>query len=119
MRDLTRDDPTVSVWWGTPVECAAAVHRREREAPADVSKAADAIATLRALSETWLEIPPTARVRETALRLVRVHDLRAADALQLAAARVASDEQPESLPFVTLDDRLAVAARREGFPVLP
>jgi len=31
-------------------------------------------------------------------RLVRVHDLRAADALQLAAARAASDDSPETLP---------------------
>jgi len=50
---------------------------------------------------------------------VSVHELRAADAFQLAAARAASDGQPASLPFVTLDDRLALAARREGFAILP
>lgn len=118
MRALTRDDRGVSVWWGTLVECAAAVSRRERETPADAAKAAETLKALRAVAETWVEIPPTARIRESALRLVRIHDLRAADALQLAAARVASDDQPESLPFVTLDERLADAARREGFPVL-
>jgi hypothetical protein len=48
-----------------------------------------------------------------------LHDLRAADALQLAAALIACDEQPALLPFVTLDRRLADAARREGFRVLP
>jgi len=36
-----------------------------------------------------------------------------------AAAKTASAEQPESLPFLTLGDRLAAAARREGLPVLP
>lgn len=44
---------------------------------------------------------------------------RAADALQLAAALIACDEQPSLPPFVALDHRLADAARREGFRVLP
>ena len=37
----------------------------------------------------------------------------------LAAALIVCDEQPNMLPFVTLDDRRAGAARREGFRVLP
>jgi predicted nucleic acid-binding protein len=41
--------------------------------------------------------------------------LRAADALQLAAAYVAAERRPPSLEVVTLDDRLAAAARKEGF----
>jgi predicted nucleic acid-binding protein len=44
--------------------------------------------------------------------------LRTADA-QLAAAIVASEGQPRTLRFVTLDERLAQAARREGFEVIP
>jgi len=47
-----------------------------------------------------------------------VHPLRAADALQLAAAFVAAERQPSSLAVVTLDDRLAVAARKEGFVLI-
>jgi predicted nucleic acid-binding protein len=53
----------------------------------------------------------------TARRLLRVHALSAADALQLAAAIAASEADPASLALVTLDDRLAEAARREGFLV--
>jgi predicted nucleic acid-binding protein len=56
-------------------------------------------------------------VSERALRLLDVHDLRAADALQLAAAFVACRERPQSIAFATLDQRLASAARAEGFPV--
>jgi hypothetical protein len=41
--------------------------------------------------------------------------LRTADALQLAAAFVAAERRPSSLEVITLDDRLAAAARREGF----
>jgi len=48
-----------------------------------------------------------------------VHELRAADAFQLAAALAAAEGSPSTLELVTLDDRLALAARREGFTVLP
>jgi hypothetical protein len=48
-----------------------------------------------------------------------VHALRAADSLQLAAALVAAEHDPRSLRFVALDHRLAEAARREGFEVVP
>jgi predicted nucleic acid-binding protein len=58
-----------------------------------------------------------ALVRQTAIRLLRVHPLRTADALQLAAAIAAAEDHPATLPFVTLDERLAQAAEREGFPV--
>jgi hypothetical protein len=54
---------------------------------------------------------------EKALRFLRVHPLRAADALQLAAAFVAAERRPPSLELVTLDDRLVAAARKEGFRV--
>jgi len=52
------------------------------------------------------------------MRLLRIHPLRAADALQLAAALTAA-ENPGALAFVSLDDRLSDAARREGFSILP
>ena len=58
---------------------------------------------------------PVEAARIAARRLLRVHALRAADALQLAAAVVASEGDPRSLEIVTLDDRLMDAARREGF----
>ena len=57
-------------------------------------------------------------MRENAARFVRVHALRAADALQLAAAFVAAEGRPASLDLVTLDDRLAEAARKEGFELV-
>jgi hypothetical protein len=47
-----------------------------------------------------------------------VHPLSAADALQLAAAAVASRHNPRDLEFVCLDSRLSAAAQREGFNVI-
>ncbi len=52
------------------------------------------------------------------MRFLRVHPLRAADALQLAAAFTASERRPASLEIVTLDERLADAARKEGFTLI-
>jgi len=112
------DDPHVVVWWATIVECVSAISRRERVEANGSTKARHAHESLGRLSSTWSEVPPSSALRDDAQRLVRVHDLRAADAFQLAAARAASDGTPETLPFVTLDERLAIAASREGFPVL-
>jgi uncharacterized protein len=56
-------------------------------------------------------------VRESAKRFLRVHDLRAADALQIAAAFFVAETRPATLALVSLDERLQAAARREGFLV--
>ena len=118
MRTILAQDRDVAVWWATVVECVSAIGRRERAGTTERLGAREASENLAILAAGWSEIPPSEGVRDDACRLVRVHDLRAADAFQLAAARAASDDHPETLPFVTLDDRLALAASREGFPVL-
>jgi predicted nucleic acid-binding protein len=71
------------------------------------------------IGQTWQEMQPTARLRQHAQRLLRVHPLRAADALQLAAALTAARGDPSMLELVCLDQRLTEAAHREGFRVLP
>jgi uncharacterized protein len=116
---LLAEDREMTAWWATRVECASAVGRRERSGAMTNHEASYALGELAELTLGWSEISPGERLRDVATRLVRVHDLRAADAFQLAAASVASEGASESLPFVTLDDRLALAASREGFPVLP
>jgi predicted nucleic acid-binding protein len=63
------------------------------------------------------EVQPSEEVRQTALRLVRVHDLRAADSLQLAAALVWARHVATGLEFVCLDTKLGAAAEKEGFSV--
>ncbi len=77
-----------------------------------------ALKRLRDFRSSWQEVEPTDRIRETATRLLRVHNLRAADSLQLAAAFAASEGRPPSLDFVCLDDRLVLSAQREGFNVI-
>lgn len=114
---LAADDRIVT-WWGTAVECVSAIARSEREGRMVTPEVATAFRNLDELRGVWIEIEPGARLRTMAERLTRVHPLRAGDALQLAAATTAAGGSPQALPFVTLDDRLAVAADREGFPVI-
>ena len=115
---LISADPLMLVWWASGVECASALSRLEREDVLDQSGATDAFDRLKRLSERWHVIDPNDGVREAAIRFLRVHPLRASDALQLAAAFVASDRRPSSLEVITLDDRLALAGRKEGFAVI-
>jgi uncharacterized protein len=111
-------DPVMLVWWGTPVECVSAIARRERDGALSLADATAAIGSLRALALAWHEILPSEAVRSTAQRILRVHPLRAADSLQLAAAVVGAERDPASLPLVSLDERLSEAATREGFPIV-
>jgi predicted nucleic acid-binding protein len=112
---LALDDPTMLVWWATPIEAASAVARLERDSALDAASAAVAFDHLKQFSRGWHEVDPSDSVREAAVRFLRVHPLRAADAVQLAAAFVAAEGRPASLDVVTLDERLATAAQKEGF----
>ena len=116
--DLLDQDSAILVWWDTPVECTSAVARREREGDLSAAEATDALDRLRALSASWQEVQPSSTVRTVAERVLRVHPLRAADALQLAAAIIASEREPASLDLVCLDERLNTAAQREGFRIV-
>lgn len=118
LQTLAKRDSDMLAWWGSQVECASAVALLERDALLDRKGAALAFDRLKQLVDGWHEIEPNEIVRENALRFLRVHPLRAADALQLAAAFLAAERRPSSLEVVTLDERLADAARKEGFDVI-
>jgi uncharacterized protein len=115
---LLAQDAEVVVWWATSVECASAVARLARDEALSAADAAGAFVRLDQLSASWSQVEPSDEIHEIARRLLRVHPLRAADALQLAAASLAAERRPSTLAFVTLDDRLREAAGKEGF-VLP
>src|SRR5688572_13084076 len=115
---LAARDPAMLVWWGTEVECASAIARLERDGALDDPEVTQAFRRLKLLAAGWHEVDPSDAVREAAVRFMRVHPLRAADSLQLAAAFVASERRPSSLEVVTLDDRLGAAARKEGFTLI-
>jgi hypothetical protein len=113
-----RADPDVVVWTLTRVEVLSALARRRREEPAAARRLSAARRELLEAWERWSEVTAVDAVRRHAERVVETHPLRAADALQIAAALVAAEDLPAALEFVTLDRRQAEAAEREGFRVL-
>ncbi|PYO57432.1 MAG: PIN domain-containing protein [Candidatus Rokuibacteriota bacterium] len=119
MATLLRADPGLVLWWASSVECQSAVFRRHREGELPLSALNEALVRLKALVDNADVVAPTDRVRERAGRLLAAHPLRAGDALQLAAALIWCNETPQGDSFVSLDDRLREAARREGFALVP
>ena len=73
-------DPDMLAWWGSAVECASALARLERDALLDSKSAEVAFQRLRLIADAWHEVEPSELVRENAIRFLRVHELRAADA---------------------------------------
>ncbi len=118
VREVHSADPAIATWWGTTVECVSALARLERDGAMTSAGLGSSITRVRRALTTWTQVQPSDDVREQAIRLLRVHPLRAADAIQLAAAIVASEFQPGTLEFVTLDKNQGAAADKEGFRVI-
>ena len=114
-RALHESDPVIVVWWGSLVECESALASFRRRPGNDSAPVQAAVAGLEDLAQNWIEVPPEDQIRSRARRLLRVHPLRAADGLQLAAALFAVHELSNAIEFVCNDRRLAEAARLEGF----
>ncbi len=118
MRRLLRSE-TAATSRLSHVEIASALARRCREgsfAPAERDRA---IAALEADVPSLLVVELSEQTAAAARRLLIRHALRAGDAIQLASALLLPRAAGESLPFVAFDERLKIAAREEGFPVLP
>jgi len=109
----------VVTWAVSRVEIASAIERRNREGRLDSGARLRAITALGELCDAWTEIQSVAPVCERASRLLAIHPLRAADAMQLGAALVAVSDRPRGHGFVCTDRRLREAASREGFRGLP
>lgn len=119
VRSLLSEDAGMVVWSLSEIEIAEAFWRLVRSGDLDERELATSEALLDRLTRSWHIVSDPLPVIRRARRIVALHPLRSADALQLAAALVACGERPEILPFVTLDERLADAANREGFTVVP
>jgi len=116
---LLSEDRTVVTWWGSRLECLSALRRRERDGGLRTTEVAISVRLLDDLSAGWHELLPGEELRVAAERALAVHPLRAADALQLAAALTWRGPAVRAAGFVCLDERLREAAQREGFSALP
>lgn len=109
----------MAFWWGAPLEwweALLAAQRRQTISAADLQKAREVLDHLRARG---FEVQPTEDLRARALRLLAVHPLKAADALELAAALIWCRERTQGAAFVSLHPPLRLAAAMEGFRVPP
>ena len=113
---LERDEEMV-VWWATGVECRSAIVSARRLERITAETAQRALELLEQLEAAWYEVSPAEEVRRQAYRLLRIHPLRAADALQLSAAIMWSGNYGQG-EFVSFDARLREAARLEGFSIV-
>lgn len=108
-----------NVWCLTTAEVWSAVARKRRERRLTSPALRMARARLHGLAADWTEVVDVIETRRRVARLLDHHPLRAADALQLAAALFWTKDQPRNAVFVTLDERLGEAADREGFATSP
>jgi len=103
------------IWWATPVEIASALARLMRMKQLDSGGWAKARQLAAALADAWFVIQPSDALRAQATQFVDRYDLRAADALQLAAALEWCQDIPQGRVFLTADQKLREAAVLTGF----
>ena len=119
IRSLIRRDNTIFVARITSVEVVSAVMRRSREGNV-TSRTAQAVRLMlhRHAGREYQTIQLTDEIIQKAEDLLRVHPLRAYDAVQLASAlqihhRLSSNRFSE-LVFLSSDNRLLNVAQSEG-----
>lgn len=117
-RELRRSDPAVVVWTLSRTEVVSTIRRLERRRQLAPEEARAALLRFDAMFLRFSEVVMLEAVRDRAERTLGMHDLTAADALQLAAALVLVADKPKRRAFVTADERLAAAAGTEGFDVI-
>lgn len=93
--------------------------RLRREGFVNTEQERQVALVLNTIVTEWTEIQPTEELRRSSIQLLRHHPLRAADALQLAAAHLWAAGRPEGNAIICIDHRLRDAALLEGFVVLP
>jgi uncharacterized protein len=116
-RQVARTYSRQVVWWGTVIEVVSSLNRLTREGTLNLKESRQAFARLDYLRGRWNEVQPIEEVRDRAERLLRIHKLRAADALQLAAALVWCGDRAQGRMLIGAHGHLSEAAGAEGFTV--
>ena len=119
IRDLYSKDPEVLTWLLSDVEVRSGIVRLGRDGAMDPVEVQTALARIESFWDSVHEVSLVGAVKPRAKRLLGVHPLQAADALQLGAALAGVYDNPLGWEFVCLDHGLGAAARREGFIVIP
>lgn len=108
----------IAVWWATPVEMRSAFERLLRMGHLTIPEHSAAGARLETLRRAWRELQPGEALRAQAETFLTRYPLRAADALQLAAAWTWCSGQPQTCAFISADSHLLEAAQQAGFQIV-
>jgi predicted nucleic acid-binding protein len=111
------EDPAAALWVLTPTEITSALWRLVRDGKLPELEALRADTRAQDLAAGSYAVVDVEHVQAHARRLLRLHPLRVGDALQLGAALVWAADRPEGKILHSFDERLVLAARREGFVV--
>ena len=103
------------VWWATTVEMRSALARVARMGLLTAAEHMEARQRTEDLRKSWREIQPGEPLRNVAESLLDRFPLRAADALQLAAALTWCRNVPRERRFLSGDKQLLEAARSLRF----
>ena len=118
-RQLIKNYPKPVVSWTAFIEAHSALARLVRDGHISRKNGHAAGARLEYLKKVWAEVLMTEELRGFCIELLSRYDLRAADAIQLAAALIWCDGHPRGRSFITFDERLSVAANEAGFDLPP
>lgn len=113
-RQLLRQFRIVA-WWATSIETRSALARELRSGTISRTEHGEAVLRMEKLRQDWVEVAPDHALRSFAEELPDRFSLRAADALQLAAAYTWTMQRPDGRPFISGDKRLLEAAAQLGF----
>lgn len=100
----------------TPLEFESAVQRRLSDQTLSLREADRARLFGVDFRKKVFLVPLDQNALDTALHLQKIYGLGPGDAIQLASARLGTDN-PSRVTFLCLDEKLAQAAKHEGFQV--
>lgn len=106
---------SIMVWWAAPVEIGGSFARLLRMGQLTSNQHVGAQVRLDRLRSQWREIAPNPSLRDQAERLLDRFPLKAADALQLAAALAWTSGRHRTRAFLSGDAQLLDAAAQLGF----
>ena len=101
----------------TPLEFESAIVRRQTERTLTLREADTARLFGIDFRKKAFLVPLDQNALDTALHLQKIYGLRPGDAIQLASARLGTDN-PTRVSFLCTDEKLTEAAKREGFQAI-
>ncbi len=113
------EDAGIVAWTLAATEMLSVIRRLAREGGLSARAANEADRLTVALVSHAQIVTDVELVKARAARVLRIHPLRAAGALQLSAALAWANDRPNGHVLHTFDTKLGRAAEAEGFRVVP